>query len=250
MDQALLERCRSLYNRARLGEAKARHEIQVLKARAKAGDRGAAMVFNTMAVLHWQSQEPGPHRPRWPRAEAFYKRLAQNDMEAWRIMTRIQAGARARDEQSMRVFAMLKAIHHQYKVSVWYPGAPRMAGYGLPNRDRAGIEIPGMSSILPLTPQVGARLLDMIAWARQAAVQRLPPQGSLEMMDAGPAPPSAAPGKDAAGDLLAAMAQESAPALAAPPVHAKTVSLTALQAAVARRRALPPRRTLSSAPKI
>ena len=91
MNQALLERCRSLYNRARLGDPSAHAQIRALKARAKSGDMNAAICFNTMVVLHWQAQE-GPGRPKWPRAEAFYKRLAANDMDAWSAMTRIQIG--------------------------------------------------------------------------------------------------------------------------------------------------------------
>lgn len=172
MNRVLLERCRSLYNRARLGDASARQQIAAAKAMAKRGDYQSRMVYNTIAVLHWQSRQAEEKLPRWPHLETFYKRLAKNDLSAWAEMKKIQAKSRAGDERSKFLFSTLKAIHHQYKASVWYPGAPRMSGYGMPNLHHAGIDIPGAS--LVLTPEATSTILGLIEQAK-ASVPGLDP---------------------------------------------------------------------------
>ena len=124
------------------GDPKAKALVERAKRRAKAGDRKAAMVFNTVASLHWRASQ----RPQWSKLEAFYLRLGADDKTAWTLMRRLKAKADAKDDTARRAFATLKAIHNQRKVSVWYPGAPKIGAYPMPNIHRAGIDIPGLGS--------------------------------------------------------------------------------------------------------
>lgn len=139
----LLRRLEVLHARVMSGDPKAKALVERAKKRAKAGDRKAAMVFNTVASLHWRARQ----KPQWwNKLEAFYLRLGADDKAAWTLMRRIKEKAEAKDDTAKRAFASLKAIHNQRKVSVWYPGAPKIGAYPMPNIHRAGIDIPGLGS--------------------------------------------------------------------------------------------------------
>ena len=200
MDQELLLYCRALYSELQQGSESALARVQGLREAAKAGDRSSALVFNTLAVLHWQPQQA----KRWPSYEAFYKALAQGQAPAWAKVRALKQAADSGDEASLRSFRTLKAVHNKYKVSAWYPGAPSFRGYGMPNTHRAGIEVPGMTAYLPLTPVVTAQILSLITAAMQPA---LPGPGTDSMSS----PPALgpAPGSNPKLDMLRAMASPS-----------------------------------------
>lgn len=185
MDQATFQKLGLLLSRALKGDQAATLALRRIRAKAQGGNQEAKVYHNTLAVLHWRRREG---KKKYDMAEAFYGKLLNRDPAARDRMARIAHGVRAGDEECVRVFRVLKSIHHKYKASAWTgPGQPKIGGYGMPNIHRAGIDIPGLGNIpipgaqyyptpginpygnpLPLNPQSIAGLLNLIAQARSA----------------------------------------------------------------------------------
>jgi hypothetical protein len=185
MDQALFQELTAFYERLKHDDASAKSEVRRLKERAKAGDRAAQLHFNTLAALHWEKGEA-----TWQKADAFYQKLVQEAPEAWDRLKWIKAHTGSPGELGDRckdAFAMVKAVHKHYHVSVWYPGAPKIGGYPMPNMHRAGIEIgaagdPITSSAPALDYATANHLLGLISAARSSlplGVQAQAPGGQL-----------------------------------------------------------------------
>jgi hypothetical protein len=185
MDQATFQKLGLLLSRALKGDKNSTLALRRIRAKAQAGNQEAKVYHNTLAVLHWKRREG---EKKYALAEAFYGKLMHKDPAARSRLARIVQGMRAGDPECLKVFRVLKSVHHKYKASAWTgPGQPKIGGYGMPNIHRAGIDIPGLGNIpipgaqyyptpginpygnpLPLNPQSIAGLLNLIAQARTA----------------------------------------------------------------------------------
>ncbi len=171
----LLQRLQGVYQRLVLGDTALARKVAEWKRLAKAGNPKAKVVYNSLAVLHWQRRDT----LAFARAEVFYNRLRAYDREAHAELRRIIGRKNAGDPQSTAFFSILKAVHHKRKASLWSngPGSPQTGYHPMPSHHRIGIDIPGAlgqmsqygqqwlgapAPYLPLTPQALAMLIQLI----------------------------------------------------------------------------------------
>jgi len=177
---ALLQRLQGVYQRLVLGDPALTRKVAEWKRLAKAGDPRAKVVYNSLAVLHWNKRD----KYAFARAETFYNRLRAFDKQAHAELRQIVQRKNAGDPQAQAVFSTLKAVHHKRKASLWSngPGAPQTGYHPMPSYHRVGVDIPGalnqfgqlgqqflgglqqpqQSMYLPLTPQAIAMLIQLI----------------------------------------------------------------------------------------
>lgn len=182
MNDQLIKKLSVVLRRAYQGDQECLNYLKRLRSRALAGDYEAKVEHNTAAVLHWQVRAGSAD---YAKAEAFYGRLLNRDPDARRRLNILIQRLRQKDAEALRLFRILKAIHHKYKASAWTgPGSPKIGGYSMPNIHRAGIDIPGLGNVptpwdpppppnpwaqfLPLTPQALQGLLQLIQMARMS----------------------------------------------------------------------------------
>lgn len=175
----LLQRLQDIYRRLVLGDPALTRKVADWKRLAKAGNPKAKVVYNSLAVLHWNQRD----KYAFARAETFYNRLRAYDKQAHAELRQLVARKNAGDPQAQAVFSTLKAVHHKRKASLWSngPGAPQTGYHPMPSYHRVGVDIPGAMNqlgqygqqflgglqqpqqqmYLPLTPQAIAMLLQL-----------------------------------------------------------------------------------------
>lgn len=161
-DKNLLAQLEALLAKLARGDASAFDAAQKLKAAAKRGDKAALKAWGTLAALYWgKPRDQRAKRPvslTWARAEGFYERLLADEPQALARFKSIQVAMRSGgpgSDDAKKAFAMLKAIHNHRKSSVWYPGAPKVGYYPMPQRHRPGIVI-GADPFIPGMPAMPA----------------------------------------------------------------------------------------------
>lgn len=162
MDRSvLLRRLQNVYQRLVMGDPALTRKVAEWKRLAKAGHPRAKVVYNSLAVLHWNRKD----NLAFAKAEVFYNRLRAHDRQAHVELRQIVTRKNAGDAMARAMFSILKAVHHKRKASLWTkgPGSPRTGYYPMPSQHRAGIEMAPMTSpYLPLTPQAIATLVGRI----------------------------------------------------------------------------------------
>lgn len=168
-----LRRLQAVYARLVLGDPVLARKVAECKRLAKAGDPQAKVIYNSLAVLHWNRRD----RLAFARAEVFYNRLRAYDKQAHAELRRLVSRKNAGDRQAQALFSTLKAVHHKRKASLWTtgPGSPTTGYHPMPIQHRVGIEIPGLGNVpipnfnpqpqpqmfLPLTPQALTMLIQL-----------------------------------------------------------------------------------------
>lgn len=182
MDRSvLLQRLQGVYQRLVLGDPALTRKVAEWKRLAKAGHPRAKVVYNSLAVLHWNKRD----KYAFARAETFYNRLRAHDKQAHAELRQIVARKNAGDPKAQATFSTIKAVHHKRKASLWTngPGAPTTGYHPMPSYHRVGVDIPGALNqfgqygqqwlgglqqppqsqmYLPLTPQAIAMLIQLI----------------------------------------------------------------------------------------
>jgi hypothetical protein len=143
----LLSRLEGVYTHVVKRDRPVMARVLAWKQRGKAGDRRAAIAYNTLAVIHWKRRNPTLFR----KSEIFYNRLMARDPAAIHTFQgQVLSRAKAGDMNARRVYASLKAVHLRRKASVWTmgPGSPQIGYHPMPSQHRVGIEFSPERSVM------------------------------------------------------------------------------------------------------
>lgn len=244
----LLQRLQGIYQRLVLGDPTLTRKVAGWKKLAKAGDPRAKVVFNSLAVLHWQRQDT----LAFAKAETFYNRLRAYDRQAHAELRQLVGRKNAGDAQAKALFSTLKAVHHKRKASLWSngPGAPQTGYHAMPSHHRVGIDIPGAMNqlgqygqqwlggqypqrqmYLPLTPQAVAMLVQLIQQVLATIqgggmVRSMNPDLDASPMPLGPAPFSPSFSDEFKPRIVTTTPKPAIQSLALKPILTSTVSLS------------------------